>query len=623
MKISVVIPAYNVEKWIAGAVRSVLQQRPAPHEVIVVNDGSIDSTASVVSEFDPRVRLISQQNRGPAAARNTGIRVATGDVVYLLDADDEALPGAFSEVLKAFDSDEEAGAVSGNFVQTDDGGGEQLAWVNHPDKLVLRRSDTRALLRRNHLSANSAFRLGVLNRYMFREDSDLRGCEDLDLWLRLVLDDVPIVTLGRPLCRYRVTRVGALTAQSLVMRRHRNFLFRQLLHDRRLHPRERLLVIYQCFRSAIGIVVARLSSSDEAGGAPLGAEQLSVLQVVMNEPGGGRTHVDELQAGLEGQANSHVLELTRGSFARPSTWLGVRAALSRSTKELEPNIIHAHGVRAAAATLSARCNAKRIVTIHGLHSLRRSSGVNALVSTALNKAVMSRMARIFVLSASDRERLQRARVPAGRIQTIRTTVRAHARMKKETAREHLRLAQDAFVVLWLGRFEKEKDPITFVAAMRELQGEGIVAIMGGNGSLMPKVARAIREDNLSDAILLPGWLGDPSVAFAAADVFVTTSLWEGFPLAALEGAAAGLPLVASDVAGNRDIVACGISARLVPARDSGRVAAELRLARDQSRGSCRSQDDSGSWIPRQFSRKHLTADVLDGYEMALDRGTVR
>ena len=614
MNISVVIPAYNVERWIAGAVLSVLQQRPAPHEVIVVDDGSTDSTAAVVSALGGCVMLLSQSNRGLAGARNRGIRAATGEVVYLLDADDEALPGAFEEILRVFEQTPEAGVVCGNFVKCDPEGNEEVAWRDHPGKAILGRPDVETLLLRNHLSPNSAFKTDVLKKYMFREE--LRACEDLDLWFRLLLDDVAIVTVAKPLCRYRVGRTDALSTQTLVMRRHRNFVFRWVLRDPRLVPRERMIALYQCLRSGLGIGVARLSFFRKSA-ASAGPKRLSVLQVAMDEPGGGRAHIEELQAGLEARMDSCVLGLPRMPLTTPSAWLRSRKAIRNAIKQQRPHIIHAHGVRAAAITLTTRSPAKRVVTIHGLHSLRRTSGGWGFVSRALNRSVLSRMSRIMVLSASDRCLLTEAGLDAGGIQMVRTAIREPARLKKEAARRSLGLDKDAFVILWLGRFEDEKDPLTFIAAMRLLQDASSVALMGGDGSLMPEVMDMLRSEDLEDRVLVPGWLSDPGPAFAAADIFVSTSLWEGFPLAALESAAGGLPLMVTDVAGNRDLVTRGLPARLVPAQDPERLAGELHVARAQSATQTDLMRNFGSWIVQEFSREHLAADVRDAYVAVL------
>ena len=95
VKASIVIRAYNAEKTLARCVRSALAQRGGDeYEVVIVNDGSEDGTAQVIREFstDPRVRAVEQENRGLIGASNAGFAAARGDIVMLLDADDEALP---------------------------------------------------------------------------------------------------------------------------------------------------------------------------------------------------------------------------------------------------------------------------------------------------------------------------------------------------------------------------------------------------------------------------------------------------------------------------------------------------------------------------------------------------
>ncbi len=86
--ISVIIPVYNGEKYLAEAIESVLDQNYCPIEVIVVDDGSTDGTADVAWSFSESVHFIYQPNQGVAVARNTGIKNSSGELIAFLDADD-------------------------------------------------------------------------------------------------------------------------------------------------------------------------------------------------------------------------------------------------------------------------------------------------------------------------------------------------------------------------------------------------------------------------------------------------------------------------------------------------------------------------------------------------------
>lgn len=87
--VSVIIPAYNAEKYIAQALDSILDQTYSNIEIIVVNDGSTDNSLSIAKQYSSNnVKIIDQPNGGASAARNTGLRMAQGDYIQFLDADD-------------------------------------------------------------------------------------------------------------------------------------------------------------------------------------------------------------------------------------------------------------------------------------------------------------------------------------------------------------------------------------------------------------------------------------------------------------------------------------------------------------------------------------------------------
>lgn len=87
--VSVIVPAYNAQQYIADTIRSVLEQTLQTWELIIVNDGSTDKTAEIIAAFDDeRIHLIEQANSGVSAARNVGLDRATGSYITFLDADD-------------------------------------------------------------------------------------------------------------------------------------------------------------------------------------------------------------------------------------------------------------------------------------------------------------------------------------------------------------------------------------------------------------------------------------------------------------------------------------------------------------------------------------------------------
>ncbi|MBE6501062.1 MAG: glycosyltransferase family 2 protein [Methanobrevibacter thaueri] len=109
VKISVILPAFNSQNYIEKAIGSVLAQKFVDFELIIVNDGSTDSTLDIISSFsDNRITIIDQPNQGPGAARNNALKIANGDYVMYLDSDDwfcpDALDIAYAEITK-FDAD--------------------------------------------------------------------------------------------------------------------------------------------------------------------------------------------------------------------------------------------------------------------------------------------------------------------------------------------------------------------------------------------------------------------------------------------------------------------------------------------------------------------------------------
>lgn len=101
-KVSVIIPVYNTDQYVAEAMYSILNQTLTDIELIAVNDGSTDNSLEVITkiaESDKRVKIFSQQNKGQSEARNLGISNSTGDYLYFMDSDDVLVETALDECV--------------------------------------------------------------------------------------------------------------------------------------------------------------------------------------------------------------------------------------------------------------------------------------------------------------------------------------------------------------------------------------------------------------------------------------------------------------------------------------------------------------------------------------------
>ncbi len=122
--VSAVLPAFNAERYLGEAIRSVLEQDARPLEILVVDDGSADGTAAVAEGFGEAVRLLRCAHGGIGAARNRGVAAARGELVAFLDADDVWPPGRLRALRHAFQAEPAPDLVFGRTVEFRDSGVE-------------------------------------------------------------------------------------------------------------------------------------------------------------------------------------------------------------------------------------------------------------------------------------------------------------------------------------------------------------------------------------------------------------------------------------------------------------------------------------------------------------------
>jgi glycosyltransferase involved in cell wall biosynthesis len=202
---SIVIPLYNKEKYIKRAVDSVLEQDFDSFELIVVDDGSSDSSAKIASHSnDPRLRLVRKENQGEGLARNTGIDESIGKWIVFLDADDMWLEKHLSIIKEIIDTFEDVGMVSNVSVER-----ESSSSIEHlPQclKYEIKKIDYFLEAAKNIGVVNSSS--SAIRRDVYDKKSgftaDKMGC-DLEHWARVALDYPVAVSTAKTAIYFRGT----------------------------------------------------------------------------------------------------------------------------------------------------------------------------------------------------------------------------------------------------------------------------------------------------------------------------------------------------------------------------------------------------------------------------------
>ena len=180
-KISVILPVYNAEKYIAEAINSILAQSYQNFELIILNDGSTDTSLAVINSYssNPQVKIVTHENKGLIATLNKGIALAQGEYIARMDADDIAYPERFKKQLALFEANAELGVCSAS---TENFGAETDITIRSADNDNLKAT---LLFWPPFAHPATMIKRSVLidNNILYREE--FKHCEDFDLWSQL------------------------------------------------------------------------------------------------------------------------------------------------------------------------------------------------------------------------------------------------------------------------------------------------------------------------------------------------------------------------------------------------------------------------------------------------------
>lgn len=235
--ISVVLPVFNAERYVDESICSILDQTFTNFELIIINDGSTDSTLGILEKFkqqDKRVILVSRENRGLVETLNEGISIARGKWLARMDADDIALPNRFEQQLKWLKS---TGAdIAGSWVRC----------FGASDKRVIRRSQTDEGIKMAMLFCSPFAHPSVMMKTeLVRQlsyDKAWQQAQDYDLWVRAVEAGWKMTNVPEVLLLYRLHE-SQISNQKLqqqrqfalqIQRRYWQYVFRNMQLDQRL-----------------------------------------------------------------------------------------------------------------------------------------------------------------------------------------------------------------------------------------------------------------------------------------------------------------------------------------------------------------------------------------------------
>ena len=207
--ISIVIPAYNAENYIATAIESITTQTYSNWELIVVDDGSIDKTSEIVKSFkDTRITFVSQNNRGVSFARNIGIDLSKGKYITFLDADDAIPNYSLEERVKFLESSKDIDVVHGIISIIDEELKNEIkSYRPFFYKNVLK--NTLHLDKRMVFNPGYMIKKDKLNNIRFQDG--MTHSEDTLFLLRLASSGISFGFIPKVMYHYRVTKTSAMS----------------------------------------------------------------------------------------------------------------------------------------------------------------------------------------------------------------------------------------------------------------------------------------------------------------------------------------------------------------------------------------------------------------------------
>ncbi len=204
--VSIIIPSYNAARYVQEAINSALDQTHKNIEVIVIDDGSTDETKNILEPYATaqKIKYFFQENKGLSAARNAGVKIAKGEYIALLDADDIFLPEKIEEQVQFLEQNPHCDVCYCDLYHFWDENPHKLLKLNY--KYYSGADVLPGLLEKSFIAPLTVvLRKSVFNRFGYF-DENLKRSEDLDFWFRLAYGGAQIFFLPKILTKLRMLK---------------------------------------------------------------------------------------------------------------------------------------------------------------------------------------------------------------------------------------------------------------------------------------------------------------------------------------------------------------------------------------------------------------------------------
>ncbi len=566
--VSVVIPYYNRADTIDETIRSLKDQSYKNFDVVIINDGSTDAVSIKKLKklnFDfLKAKVINQDNKGVAAARNTGIAQASGKYIICLDSDDILVPTFIEKAVIILETRPDVSVVSSHMNIF---GVINEVHKNNPyDPLALMTDNmviTAAAFRKAAWSETTGYKAGI-------------GYEDWEFWITLSQLGHWGTVIPEALFTYRTSLQSRYVED-------KDIHWNNLKTIRSLHPKYKKQ-IRRLLSERLGEkirVVPETGFINIANPSSYNVKDNTKINVLITMPwmtfGGAETLV-----------YNYCREITETCNISFVTGLQSEHEWEYKFKYVSPHIYHLINLfeddRLRLEFVSNYIKTRQIQVLHIVHNgfmfsmlpeLKDRHPTLKVIVTLFNDRVPEYVSgsvkyqRYIDQYVSDNSRVEtslRSKLDKNvNVTVIPNGVNAYdefnpAKFDREKERTNLKLSKEQISIFYIGRFSEEKNPDIFVQVARhfaELHNKKVTFFMIGDGPMRPEIEQMIQANNNSAQVIDLGYQVDVARYLSAADILVLPSSVEGFPLSILEAMAMEAAVIASDVGAVSDVVENG------------------------------------------------------------------